>query len=518
MKRFSLLSGGGILVLCSMLYAAVPQLINFQGILRDESGNPVANGSYSVTFSIYDAPSVGNVLWAETTSVSTNSGLFTTLLGADNPLPDSVFYDSSRYLGIKVGADPEMTPRQKLSSVGYSYVSSQWTSGTGPPFLLKGNTGVSTYEILYRLNGNVGIGTSNPLAKLDVLNTGSDAFDIKGIQSQVENASSGNAIGGYFATSTAGTGLHYGVYAQGNGSSSYGVYGSGGYGGEFSGTSYGVKASGFSKGGQFVGTGAGSSGLYAEGLSYGGEFKGTAGVYGEGGSYGVYGYSVAGTGVYGLSTGTAAVYGNIGGNFGTYGGYFQGDVKVERNLIVDGFIFKNGGGFKIDHPTDPASKYLYHSFVESPDMKNIYDGVVILDLKGEAIVGLPDWFGAVNKDFRYQLTAIGAPGPNLYIAEEISKNQFRIAGGIAGMKVSWQVTGICKDAYAEAHRIPVEEAKSGKELGKYLHPEEYGVSKTLGLHYEQEQKMAAEQKQMEERQAKMEAERLLREQKLKENK
>jgi hypothetical protein len=53
-------------------------------------------------------------------------------------------------------------------------------------------------------------------------------------------------------------------------------------------------------------------------------------------------------------------------------------------------------------------------------MKNVYDGIVVLDHKGKAEIDLPDWFGALNKDFRYQLTAIGAPGPNLYIAEEIS--------------------------------------------------------------------------------------------------
>ncbi|ODT84915.1 MAG: hypothetical protein ABS69_01875 [Nitrosomonadales bacterium SCN 54-20] len=66
-------------------------------------------------------------------------------------------------------------------------------------------------------------------------------------------------------------------------------------------------------------------------------------------------------------------------------------------------------------------------------------------------------------------------GPNLYIAEEIASNHFKISGGTSGMKVSWQVTGIRKDAWANAKRIRVEEEKSGKERGSYLHPELYGA-------------------------------------------
>lgn len=89
---------------------------------------------------------------------------------------------------------------------------------------------------------------------------------------------------------------------------------------------------------------------------------------------------------------------------------------------------------------------------------------------------MPDWFEALNRTFRYQLTAIGAPGPNLFVAEEISRNQFRIAGGKPGAKVSWQVTGIRQDSLANAHRIPVEEAKPDKERGLYLHPKLFGAS------------------------------------------
>jgi hypothetical protein len=85
---------------------------------------------------------------------------------------------------------------------------------------------------------------------------------------------------------------------------------------------------------------------------------------------------------------------------------------------------------------------------------------------------LPEWFEALNRDFRYQLTCIGEHA-SVYIAEEIRENRFRIAGGYAGMKVSWQVTGSRRDPYAEAHPIVVEEAKSPFEVGRYLHPELY---------------------------------------------
>jgi len=129
-------------------------------------------------------------------------------------------------------------------------------------------------------------------------------------------------------------------------------------------------------------------------------------------------------------------------------------------------------------------------------MMNIYNGNVTLDANGEAWVELPAYFEALNKDFRYQLTAIGAPGPNLYIAQKISGNRFKVAGGTPGMEVSWQVTGIRHDPFAEAHRIQVEVEKTGKERGKYIHPKEYGASETLGVDYEEQQKMEAEQARM----------------------
>ena len=194
---------------------------------------------------------------------------------------------------------------------------------------------------------------------------------------------------------------------------------------------------------------------------------------GEGQS-GVVGYARGRTGLnYGVEGVTLSPNG--------YAGYFQGRVYVIGNLT------KGGGGFKIDHPLDPANKYLYHSFVESPDMKNIYDGVVTLNASGEAVVEMPIWFEALNIDFRYQLTPIGASSPNLYVAEEIRNNRFKIAGGTPNLKVSWQVTGIRHDAYAQTHRIPVEEDKPTQERGTYLYPLEAGQSQTSGLDYIRQQ-------------------------------
>jgi len=157
-------------------------------------------------------------------------------------------------------------------------------------------------------------------------------------------------------------------------------------------------------------------------------------------------------------------------------GYFSGTVTVTGNLS------KGGGSFKIDHPLDPENKFLYHSFVESPDMMNVYNGNVILDQNGEAVVEMEAWFQPLNRDFRYQLTCIGGFAP-VYIAEKIQNNRFKIAGGTPGMEVSWQVTGVRQDPYANQHRIEVEVDKPAKFKGYYLHPNAYRKDFSKGFNY-----------------------------------
>jgi hypothetical protein len=170
---------------------------------------------------------------------------------------------------------------------------------------------------------------------------------------------------------------------------------------------------------------------------------------------------------------------------GSWAGYFSGNVRVTGSLS------KGGGSFQIDHPLDPENQYLSHSFVESPDMMNVYNGNVTTDEEGYATVPLPDYFEALNRDYRYQLTAIGVFAQAI-VAQEVADNQFVIQTDQPNVKVSWQVTGIRQDPWAEANRIVVEEEKPPEERGTYLHPEAYGQPETRGLAYREALERGAE--------------------------
>jgi hypothetical protein len=184
-------------------------------------------------------------------------------------------------------------------------------------------------------------------------------------------------------------------------------------------------------------------------------------------SNGVYGENTNGAAILGLSLGVGpAIEGvNVGGGLA---GQFVGSV------VVQGTLTKSAGSFKIDHPLDPANKFLSHSFVESPDMKNIYDGKVTTDVTGSAIVTLPAYFETLNRDYRYQLTVLGQFAQAI-VSREVADNRFEIHTDKPGVKVSWQVTGIRQDAYARANPIVVEEAKPAEQQGMYLFPAGFGA-------------------------------------------
>jgi hypothetical protein len=274
-----------------------------------------------------------------------------------------------------------------------------------------------------------------------------------------------------------------------------------------------------------VGEGGASNGFFPGGsgvVGLGGDSttrQGGAGVIGNGGesSDDQGGTGVAGQGARGINgnggIGLRALGGSSGGpgtrggnglevvkGFGVNGGVdglagnFLGNIQVFGNVNVTGTLSKGGGSFKIDHPLDPENKYLSHSFVESPDMMNIYNGNITTDQSGRAVIDLPAYFGALNRDFRYQLTVVGQFAQAI-VAEEVKDNRFVIQTSVPGVKVSWQVTGIRQDAWANKNRIPVEEVKPERERGSYLHPEAFGKDEERSINAVQEPELMRELKQ-----------------------
>jgi len=179
-------------------------------------------------------------------------------------------------------------------------------------------------------------------------------------------------------------------------------------------------------------------------------------------------------------------YMQLNGPLNVLGGFTAGSAapnpisQIYGNLHVQGRLTAGVKTFRIDHPLDPENKYLSHSSVESPDVMNIYNGNITTDTEGNATVVLPDYFEALNRDFRYQLTVIGKHA-HATVASEIKSNRFSINTDQPNVKVSWQVTGIRQDASARAFPNSVEEEKSETERGLFLHPEHYGYPRERGI-------------------------------------
>jgi hypothetical protein len=312
------------------------------------------------------------------------------------------------------------------------------------------NAGAGVYGINVAVNGTgvkgvgKGIGVRGSAAQFGVYGDTEAGIGVKGL------SVSGSGVAGESTTAPGVNGIsqHVGVKGVSGGSfnDSYGVAGDG---------KYGVVGTGNSSGN--------SSGVY--GLSS----NGFAGVeaHGEKSAFGLFAFTSGNADAVHAETqgSTSAIYGKTTGV--GYAGFFEGRVHVA------GALTKASGSFLIDHPLDPANKYLAHSFVESPDMLNIYSGTIRTDIHGAATVTMPNYFDALNRDFRYQLTVIGEFAQAI-IGEEINGNQFTIRTSKPNVKVSWQVTGVRKDAWAKAHPVIVEENKSAEERGLYLHPELYG--------------------------------------------
>jgi len=255
------------------------------------------------------------------------------------------------------------------------------------------------------------------------------------------------------------------------------IFGQGGAASNGSGGNGSIGVHGFGGNGDLTsGSNYGGPGIFGEG-GIGDNTDGDGGVF-FGGNHSSYG-----DGIFAAS-----------GSANSWAGFFQGNVGITG--IVSGGVVS----FTIDHPLDPANKYLSHSSVESPDMMNIYNGNVVTDANGDAVVPLPEWFETLNRDFRYQLTVIGQFAQAI-VTGEVANHQFSLKTDKPEVKVSWQVTGIRQDAWANAHRIPVEEEKNARERGHYIHPELYGASEEAGIQWALHPEMMKRMKEMRQEQS-----------------
>lgn len=543
MSRMPIRTPAALALLATLAGTALALPVTYQGVLND-AGAP-ANGAYDMTFNIGDSPVGGLLLQSiPVANVAVADGLFTVELDINELIldgddlwvgvsvegvaltprqrvthtPYTIYADRAREAG---------TVRVPLALVGQSVVIEGYAeaasgvgvrgvhlagTGTQPGVLGQTNSGSNNAagvlgEVLDTTPGGFSAGVrgrnlSTTSAGVGVYGTqDGSGWGVYGVapsgRGVYGSTTSGTGVRGFSSTgigveadTSSGIGLvsdntqsdthaelatdEYGVYATnvgdpGEGTGIHGVGGRVGVWGDAPGDGFGSDLT-------RIGV-LGTSGDFSSGAMH---FYGVRGFgqapAGGGGrfAYGVYGAAQAGTssnssyGVYGEATGVTGI--------AHYAGYFAGDVHIQ------GTLSKSNGAFMIDHPLEPETRYLSHSFVESPEMLNIYSGVATLDAAGAAVVELPSYFEALNTDFRYQLTPIGAPMRDLHIAAEVSANAFAIAGGQPGARVSWEVAGVRHDPASKAHPIVVEQDKAPEHQGLYLNPEAYGHDRSRGIH------------------------------------
>lgn len=387
--------------------------------------------------------------------------------------------------------DADFDPSNEFQTITQTGTSVTLSDGGGTFSVSDGDTTLwkENGPNIYRLNTKVGIGNNNPQYRIHVYDTLSPAYDYSSYYDLVGGSVAATNYRGVFVTIAGTDGDNRGMQAMSegvsagnntgmigfadNGLDNYGLNGQGigtTAGFNIGVNGYAANSTQFNRGMNASTTG---SGLYNQGIF--GRSDGPGDGSGAGSNTGVLGYATGNTdanySIYGISDNLVAT---------DFAGYFDGDVTITGDLNIVGNLSKGGGTFKIDHPLDPENKYLVHSFVESPEMMNVYSGNAITGADSKTIVEMPDYFEAANKDFRYQLTVIGSFAQAI-VFEEISNNQFVIATDQPNVKVSWQITAVRADPYAEQYRIVPVVEKDDK--GTYIHPEVYNASEDKSENY-----------------------------------
>ncbi|MFO7637827.1 MAG: hypothetical protein R6X14_00760 [bacterium] len=396
----------------------IPRMLSYQGRLTDTLGIPVPDGEHSVVFRLYSTASGGSDFWNETRSVTTRDGLFAVLLGTVRTLrwmPD----DGAVYLGMAVGGGAELVPRLRIVSAAYAYKADTASYALASPAVADNAWSRSSPSdsVLYTVNqlGIVRGGAGNAL--------------------HGDNASKSTHINLGTASTTGASGLNRTCVTVSGGRNN-------------------------SARNDYATIGGGRQN------NAGGPDATVPGGYGNWASGSSSFACGNGTGAYGANSFTANLISIVGESFSNSAA-FNSQHATASNQTRVGALSKASGTFTIDHPLDPHGRILNHYFIEGPEMRNIYDGEARLDESGRAVVNLPDYFDALNRNPRVQLTGVGSS--DVHLAEKVSGNRF-VIGGTPGIEVYWQVTGERQDVSAEATRrmMPVEQPKTGELAGTML--------------------------------------------------
>lgn len=518
------------IIIATGVFAQSPDKMSYQTVIRNAGGSLV-NGPVGIKISILQGSISGSAVFVETHTLNTNvNGLATLTIGNGANISGTI-------AGIDWSAGPYFIKTETDPTGGTSYTIVGTSELQSVPYALhsKGGWTKTGNDISSPNSGNVGIGVASPSKKLDVAgNIKAIAIQLTSGAS-IDNVLQCDALGnaswvpastlaiseadpkvGSLAVNSVpkwdgttllngsivddGTNVGIGTAAPATvlditmpslspGSSPTVRTDAGGW--YIKDYSNGLRA------GLIDDPAGGFTGIYGDGMvtpsiSMNGGYVGI-GTTTPGNNLDVVGGANVTGGYVTFCTQQDNTQGNVGMGFGGYnnvklalqssqdfGLFIEGTTLIAAAYIngaltCTGTLSKGGGSFKIDHPLDPANKYLYHSFVESPDMMNVYNGNITTDASGLATVTLPDYFEALNKDFRYQLTAVGQFA-QVIVKEKVQGNKFVIQTDKPNVEISWQVTGIRHDAWANQNRIPNAVDKAGAERGLYLHPEVFGKS------------------------------------------
>jgi hypothetical protein len=410
--RCALVAVVALLLSSGAALADIPQVIGYQGMVTDNSGSPVSNGTYTMRFRIYTAQTGGSLLWdSNNQSVTLTGGVFNVMLG-ESPQPALGLAFDQDYWLLVTFAGQDQTPRRRLGSVGYAYMASGLVPGT-------------------LLDGSVTTGTSSVLKAINTAFTGSN-YGMRGESESssgvgvfgAATATTGNCYGGrFYSTSTGGRGVYgyttttsgstYGIYGWSASTSGRGIYGKAS---TTTGYNYGVYGETSSSVGRAVYGGAASTVGYNYGVYGTAESSVGTGVFGwvpyyEGTGAGVYGLSdswkgigvlgastdelvgFGGWGVDGVSAAVTDYGGGVRGSAPRTGGYFE-DTNSSGYGYVGYSTYKTQGSgtnaFVQNHPQD-RSLVIVYAGPEGDEVATYTRGTARL-VDGEARVPLGDTF------------------------------------------------------------------------------------------------------------------------------